>query len=208
MNKSSFLFFLFISLNIYHSNAQTYCGAVELILEEQGNNEFIFDNFSSYQGGFPRKTIARLKVRVADKAIPDNRCSWNLQLRLDNDGAPSDEMEELNLYGDGLGQNPLLSILEIRAINDCMTSDNFSNFVPLLDVSNIPELIPMLATSPPLATDVIPANSCTSNVNGPGDYISNYSEYTFKIELRIKPGMTYNPGTFGLTFNFRLEENI
>ena len=207
MKKKLFIFFIFFSLNTFYSNAQTHCGSVELFLEEQGDTEFIFDNFSSYEGGFPRKTIARLKIRVENKTTPDILCSWNLKILLDNDGAPTDELEEFNLYGDGLGQNPLLSIFEIRAINDCMTSEDFSNFVPLSDVNNVLELIkPQMGTLE--AADVIGAGSCVQNVNSAGDYISNFSEFTFKIELRIKPGMSYNPGTFGLTFNFRLEENI
>lgn len=207
MIKHIFFYIVFIILSYSSLQGQTHCGSVELILEEQGDTEFIFDNFSSYEGGFPRKTIARLKVRVLDKAVPDTRCSWNLKILLDNDGAPPNELEELNLYGDGLGQNPLLSIFEIRAINDCMTSTDFSNFVPLADVDDVLELIKPLI-SPVNAGDVINAGACVQNVNGPGDYINNYSEFTFKIELRIKPGMTYNPGIFGLTFNFRLEENI
>jgi hypothetical protein len=207
LKKSIFILFIFFSLNTFYSSAQTHCGSVELFLEEQGGTEFVFNNFSSYEGGFPRKTIARIKIRVKDKTTPDILCSWNLKIKLDNDGAPTDELEEFNLYGDGLGQNPLLSILEIRAINDCMTSEDFSNFVPLSDVNNVLELIkPQIGALE--ASDVISAGSCAQNVNSAGDYISNYSEFTFKIELRIKPGMSFNPGTYGLTFNFRLEENI
>ena len=194
------------SVYVQDTLAQTHCASVELLLDNQGDNTFVFDSFAEYQGGFPRKTIARLKIRVLDKITPDNLCSWNLSIHLDNVGAPSDELEELHLYGAGLGQNPMLKIIEIRAINDCMTSEDYSNFVPLSDVNNILELIKPIIS--PLATDVIHSGNCVQNVNGPGDYIANYSEYTFKIEIRIKPGMIYNPGSFGLTFNFRLEENI
>lgn len=207
MKKSQFIFFIFFVFSFNLCNSQTHCGSVELFLEDTGNNEFVFDKFSSYEGGFPRKTIARLKIRVTDKTTPDVLCSWNLKILLDNDGAPTDELEQLHLYGDGLGQNPLLSIFEIRAINDCMTSTDYSNFVPLSDVNNVLELIKPNSGTLDIS-DIINAGACTQNVNGVGDYISNYSEFTFKIELRIKPGMTYNPGTFGLTFNFRLEENI
>jgi hypothetical protein len=198
-----FIFFVFCS----KLHAQVHCGSVELFLEEQGNSLFTFNNFTSYESGYPRRTIARLKVRVIDKVIPDNLCSWHLKLNVDNNGTNASEWEELSLYSDGNGQNPLLNILEIRATNDCMTSEDYSNFVPLSDVNDILEIIkPIIGTLE--ETDVIDSNSCLQNVNGPGDYLSSYSEYTFKIEIRIKPGMTYNPGTFTLNFNFRLEENI
>lgn len=204
MFKNLYIFLFFISTSIL---AQTHCASVELFLEDQGNSMFIFDSFSSYQGGVPRTTVARLKVRVLDKETPDTLCSWNLTIDLDNNGAPSNQWEELHLYGDGSGQNPLLDIVEIRVTNDCLTSNDLSNFVSLNDIDDILDIIePIIGVLE--ESDVIPAGSCTKNVNGAGDYISNYSEYTFKIELRINPGMSYNPGKFALTFNFRLEENI
>jgi len=172
------------------------------MLENQGNNLFTFNDFSSYEGGFPRTTLARLKVKVENKPVVDPLCSWNLYLNIDNNGAPIDEWEELNLYSNGLGQNPLLSILELKVTNDCETSHIDGNFIALTDVTDIIQIIK------PMILDIKPANSCVENVNGPGDYISNYQEFTFKIEIRIKPGMTFNPGRFALTFNFRLEENI
>jgi len=197
------IFTLFsLSLSLHRTYAQTHCGSVELMLENQGNNLFTFNDFSSYEGGFPRTTLARLKVKVENKPVVDPLCSWNLYLNIDNNGAPIDEWEELNLYSNGLGQNPLLSILELKVTNDCETSHIDGNFIALTDVTDIIQIIK------PMILDIKPANSCVENVNGPGDYISNYQEFTFKIEIRIKPGMTFNPGRFALTFNFRLEENI
>lgn len=204
MLKWIYIFLLFFSTSAI---AQTHCASVELFLEDQGNSMFVFDNFSTYQSGYPRTTVARLKVRVLDKETPDNLCSWNLTIDMDNNGAPIDEWEELHLYGDGSGNNPLLDIVEIRVTNDCLTSLNYSNFVSLNEIDDVLDIIePVIGVLE--ASDVIPAGSCTKNVNGAGDYINNYSEYTFKIELRIKPGMSYNPGKFALSFNFRLEENI
>ncbi|MFC2110616.1 hypothetical protein ACFLRU_03330 [Bacteroidota bacterium] len=189
-------------------HSQLHCETVQLILEEQGENVFTFDDFSSYEGGIARTTVARLKVRVEDKAVSDGLCSWSLYMSLDNNGAPTNEWEELNLYSNGLASNPLTSLLEIRITNDCATSNLDGTFTNFTDVSavNIKEIIE------PIILDALNINhpgACgTKNVNGPGDYISNYQEFTFKIEVRIKPGMAYNPGRFGLTINFRLEENI
>lgn len=199
---------VFVFLSSMSLFSQAHCASVQLMLENEGNNMFVFDDFSSYEAGVARTTIARLKVKVDDKAISDGLCSWNLGLTVDNNGSASDEWEELNLYSNGLGQNPLLNILEIRAINDCQTSNQLSDFVPLEDVPNIMEIIEPVIINTVLTTDINHAGSCVKNVNGPGDYINNYHEFTFKIEVRIKPGMSYNPGRFALTLNFRLEENI
>lgn len=204
MFKWIHLFLLLCSSSIL---AQTHCASVELFLEDQGNSAFVFDNFSSYESGYPRTTIARLRVRVLDKVTPDNLCSWNLTIDLDNNGAPATEWEELSLYGTGIGLNPLLDIVEIRVTNDCLTSLDLSNFVSLNEIDDVLDIIePIIGALE--ASDVKSAGSCTKNVNGAGDYINNYDEYTFKIEMRIKPGMSYNPGKFALSFNFRLEENI
>lgn len=191
----------------FTTQAQDHCASVELFLEDQGNSLFVFDDFSSYESGYPRTTVARLKVRVLDKETSDGLCSWSLTIHLDNNGAPTTEWEELNLYGDGSGNNPILDIIQLRVTNDCMTSLDYSDFVSLTDVNDILDII-----EPIIGLDefsiINPSGSCVKNVNGPGDFINSYSEYTFKIELRIKPGMIYNPGRFALSFNFRLEENI
>ncbi len=54
---------------------------------------------------------------------------------------------------------------------------------------------------------VTPAGSCTTNVNGSGDYLTNYSEYNFNIDIRLKPGFQLNPGIFQLNVKFTLTEN-
>ena len=202
MKNLIFLLLFSLAINCSPVYAQLHCGSVELILENQGNSLFTFDNFSAYDGGVPRTTIARLKVRVEDKPVSDGLCSWSLYLNADNNSAPATEWEELSLYSNGLGQNPLLNILELRVTNDCATSSLDGAFIALSDVSDIIEIIK------PMILDIKAAGSCVENVNGPGDYISNYQEFTFKIEVRIKPGMNFNPGRFALTLNFRLEENI
>ena len=78
MLKWIYTFLFFYSSTIF---AQTHCASVELFLEDQGNSMFVFDNFSTYQSGYPRTTVARLKVRVMDKETPDNLCSWNLKFK-------------------------------------------------------------------------------------------------------------------------------
>ena len=45
-------------------------------------------------------------------------------MNVDNNGAPLEEWEELTKYGLGLGNNPLLSIFEVKITNDCLTSPN------------------------------------------------------------------------------------
>jgi hypothetical protein len=45
-------------------------------------------------------------------------------------------------------------------------------------------------------------------VNGPGSYLTNYDEFNFDIDIRLRPGARFNPGIYNLNIRFRLEENI
>lgn len=176
-------------------------------MEKQGSSHFLVDDFSTYAAGVPRTTVARLKVIVNDKSPSLNTCSWSLVMSLNNNGAPITEWDELNLYSNGLGQNPITDILEIKITNDCSTSDLDGLFVSFPDVTaiNIKDIIEPIIN----AADINLPGACgTKNVNGPGSYLTNFQEFTFKIEVRVKPGMSYNPGKFGLTLNFRLQENL
>ena len=55
---------------------------------------------------------------------------------------------------------------------------------------------------------VTPAGSCSQNVNSSGSYLTNYDEFNFDIDVRLKPDFKYNPGIFKLNIRFRLEENL
>jgi hypothetical protein len=162
-----------------------------------------FDNFTKYNGGYVINGVARIKVLVEDKAIIDPLCSWSLIMTIDNNpgaGTPGNEWELLNQYGTGLGQNPTLDALEIRIRNNCGTSPidgMFTNFTNNMDVIDI--IAPMLP--------VTPSGTCAMNTNGPGSYMTNYDEFNFTIDVRVKPGFDFNPGIFQLNVKFRLEEN-
>lgn len=185
------------------SYGQLHCGLVQIEPNTTENAMMSFDSFTYYQGGYIISGVARIKVRVEDKAIIDPLCSWHLTMSIDNNsgaGTPANEWEELNLYGMGNGDNPTIDALEIRVRNNCGTSPidgNFTNFTNNLDIIDI--ISPMLP--------VTPAGSCALNTNGPGNYLNNYDEFTFTVDLRVKPGFDFNPGIFQLNIKFRLEEN-
>ncbi|MCH2233709.1 MAG: hypothetical protein MK078_05595 [Crocinitomicaceae bacterium] len=187
----------------FGSSAQIHCGTVELVPNTTTNALATFNNFSYYEAGYTINSVARVRVRVTDQAIPDPLCSWSLIMSVENNpiaGTPANEWEELATYGSGSAANPTIDMLQIRVRNACATSpingvfQNFTNHGDVIDI--ISPLLP-----------VTPAGSCVTNVNGPGDYISNYDEYNFDIDVRINPGFAVNPGIFQLNIKFRLEEN-
>jgi len=198
------LFVVIFLLFSKFSNSQIHCGTVEIVPNTSVNAFMVFDDFTKYQGGITMQTVARIRVTVKDKAVPDPLCSWSLRMFIDNNsgaGTPPTEWEELTLYGSGLGQNPLISALEIRVRNTCNTSPSDGVFRTFTDTSDILDIIEQLLP-------VTPAGSCIDNVNGSGSYLTNYDEYNFDIDVRFKPNFQYNPGIFKLNIRFRLEENL
>lgn len=184
--------------------SQVHCGSVEIVPNTSVNAYMVFDDFTKYQGGITLNSVARIRVKVEDKTVADPLCSWSLRMFIDNNsgaGTPPTEWEELNLYGNGNGQNPLINALEIRVRNSCATSPSNGVFRSFSDTSDILDIIEKMLP-------VTPAGSCAQNVNGPGSYLTNYDEFNFDIDVRLKPDFNYNPGIFKLNIRFRLEENL
>lgn len=184
-------------------NSQVHCGTLELVPNSSVNSFMIFDNFTKYQAGITFMSVARIRIKVEDKAIPDPLCSWSLRMFIDNNsgaGTPPTEWEEVTLYGNGNGDNPLIDALEVRVRNSCATSPSNGIFRTFTDANDILDIIAQ-------ALPVTPAGSCSPNVNGPGSYLTNYDEYNFDIDIRVKPDFKFNPGIFRLNIRFRLEEN-
>lgn len=193
----------FFVLSISAYQGQIHCGNVTLSIDGNSNSFLTFDDFSKYSSGLTINNALTIRVDVDHQAIPDPDCSWFLNMEVFNNpgaGTPANEWEELFLYGSGSSSNPLLDILEIRVRNTCSTSpidgvyQSFTNNGDVFDI--IASLLP-----------VTPAGSCTTNVNGPGDYMSNHDEYTFTVDIRVKPTLSTNPGIYELAVRFHLEEN-
>ncbi len=189
------------------SYGQIHCGSVELASSASVDSYVTFTDFSKYLSGVTLHSVARLRVRVEDKVTVDPDCSWKLRMFIENNsgaGTDIDKWEEITLYGNGNSNQPLISDLEIRVNNNCGTpiETGFRSFTDVNEVLDIiEEMMPQI---------IVPAGSCTfsgtKNVNGPGSYLTNYDEYSFDVDLRIKPGFQFNPGVYKLNIRFRLEE--
>ena len=189
------------------SFSQIHCGSVELQSPTGVDTYMTFTDFSRYNTGITLMSVARLRVKVENKAVVDLDCSWKLRMFIENNsgaGTAADKWEEVTLYGNGNAQQPLISDLEVRVTNNCGTplETGFRSFTDVNDILNIiEELVPQV---------IVPAGACTAsgtkNVNGPGSYLTNYDEFSFDVDLRLKPGFTYNPGVYKLNIRFRLEE--
>ena len=184
--------------------SQVHCGNLELSIDGNANNFLTFDDFGKYNGGLTINNALTIRVKVDHQAVPDPACSWFLNMEVFNNpgaGTPINEWEELFQYGSGTSANPDLDILEIRVRNACATSPINGVYQTFTNNGDIIDLIASLLP-------VTPAGSCTTNVNGPGDYNINYDEYTFTVDLRVKPNLSTNPGIYEMSVRFHLEENL
>ena len=170
----------------------------ELIQSTSGNVDFTFDDFSKYRSGITQSGTTMLRLKV----LPNNAsCKWALRVYIENNpgaGTPVNEWESLSSYGSGTTP-PTLDLLAFKVYNGCGTPINnsvYQNFSPVngsyIDIVNDATLIP--------------AGSCTSNVNGAGTYLSNPNEYSFMIDYRIVPGLNFTPGVYQLVLHFCLVE--
>jgi hypothetical protein len=209
---SSFTFraVLFLSVFLISVSVFSQCGppasvncqaipASGLILSTPANVDFVFDSFDKINTGvtISGSTILRVKV-LANNAS----CKWALRVYIDNNpgaGTPANEWETLNTYGPVVAPKPKLNLLEFKVYNGCNTpimSSIYQNFAPVngafLDIIN--------------GLALTPAGSCATNVNGAGDYLSHYNEYSFTIDYRIIPGLNLTPGNYQIVLKFCLVE--
>lgn len=203
LHKIYIILFTGVLLLVKPSFGQLHCGTVDIVPNTSVNELLTFDSFSQYQGGIIINSVARIRVRVTDQAVPDPLCSWHLYMIVDNNpggGTPINEWEELTQYGNGLNINPPINSLEIRVRNGCQTSPIDGVFQTFTNNGDIIDIIAQMLL-------ITPAGSCAPNVNGPGDYLTNYNEYNFDIDVRVKPSFQFNPGIYQLNVKFHLEEN-
>ena len=197
------IFLSLFSVLVFNLSSQIHCGTVDLVPNTSVNELATFDDFSYYQAGYNINSVARVRVQVTDQSPVDVACSWSLVMTIENNpgaGTPINEWEELALYGNGLNLNPTIDMLEVRVRNTCATSPIDGTFQSF---NNNGDIIDIIAAMLP----VTPSGSCSTNVNGPGNYLTNYSEYNFDIDIRLKPTLGINPGIFQLNIKFTLTEN-
>jgi hypothetical protein len=174
--------------------------ASEMLLGGSDAVYFTFNEFNQYYGGITYGGATTLRLKVDSL---NSLCKWSLKMIVDNNpAATSDPSEWETLYSYGAGTSaPPINLLSVRVYNGCNTpimSGVYQNF-PGTNQSEI-TLIDDISLNP--------AGTCGPNVNGSGSYISNFNEFTFTIDYRVIPGLTFSPGIYQLSIRFCLvEEN-
>ena len=204
MNKLKHILFAFICTSIGLTvNAQIVCDNVEFIPNTSVEKTFTFDTFSKYLSGITYNAVTTIRVNVDEQAPPNPNCKWLLRMEVRNNpvsGSAANEWEtKANYSPTSTTPIPTINILGVRVDNGCNTPNNagiYQNFTNHADQIEIIQNTGVLIT----------AGSCVTNVNGPGDFYSNYDEYTFKIDMEVDPGFNFRPGVYELELVFHIEE--
>jgi hypothetical protein len=202
-NKYRFLtFILILWLQPVMIQAQIVCANVEILPANSEQVDFVFDSFSKYIAGITFHGTANVNIKVDDQAPPNPDCKWMLTMSVENNpssGSGADEWEQLVSYGAGNTAPAKIEILEVRVTNGCFTSPIDGIYQHFNQTGDYIEIIENTGIR-------INAGSCTTNVNGPGNYMLNYDEFHFQIDFRIVPGFDYDPGIYQLQVKFELVE--
>lgn len=164
------------------------------------NVSFVFDEMREYIAGITQSGSTTLRLKVDETVVGD--CKWKLIMYIDNNGTlPVNNWETLISYGSS-GNIPELDLIEVKVYNGCGTplqSGIYQIFTNNLNhdiLEIIPESVPR----------VMPAPCDGSQVNGPGSYLTDYNEFTFNIDYRIKPGYLLRSGAYEINIRFCLTE--
>ncbi len=202
INYRHILITAMLAIFAFALQGQIVCADVEIVSDPGERADFVFDSFSKYISGITYHGIANVNVKVDDQVPANPNCKWMLSMTVENNpsgGTAADEWETLSTYGTGTSSPPKIDILGVRITNSCATSPVdgvYQNFNLSGDMIEIIENTGIR----------INAGSCTTNVNGPGNYLTNYSEFHFQIDFRITPGFDYDPGIYQLQVKFELAE--
>jgi hypothetical protein len=171
----------------------------EYIMTTPGNIDFTFDEMRDYIAGvtISGQTVLRLNI---DEKNP-GQCQWRLIMYIDNTpNVALNEWYPLATYTTN-GNIPELDLIQVNVYNGCGTpiyNGQFKNFIGNTKYDVIP-IIDGAARN-------MPGDCDGDQVNGPGNYLLNYGEYSFIVDYYIKPGYQYRAGAYRISIHFCLVE--
>lgn len=174
-------------------------GTSRFLMSTSGNVDFEFNDMREYINGITHSGSTQLRLKVDEIAV--GFCKWKLFMYIDNNGfLPNNEWEPLNLYS-ATGIAPELDLIEVKVYNGCGTplmNGIFQIFAGCVQY-DILDIIPDVPRTMPGPCD-------GSQINGPGSFLTDYNEYNFNIDYRIKPGYTLKSGAYQIKIHFCLSE--
>ena len=181
---------LILSFILLHS--VVLAQAVSFALKTSPNVNFVFDSIDKYNNGIVMPSFVTLKVETSGT-------EWDLYV---GTTTTSGGIFDVNTsYGtSGISSIPV-TILQARAYNASGTSQTGTSFFNLTDIATPVYMIGSTANDPAVAC-------ASSGTNVAGSYTTQPQCYTFKVDLKATPGLTYKPGSYSLRVDFVLIQDL
>lgn len=178
-----------------------FCDEVRLSVTSNANVDFSFDSFGEYMAGITQNGSTKLKVAVSNSINNNPSCRWNLVILVENASSTTAPTEWEQLQSNSTsGTAPQIDMLQLRIRNNCNTSLTGNQFFNVPTTTGTPIIV---ISNNGVTT---PAGTCTTNVNGPGNTVTNYNEYSFDIDYRIVPTNGIRSGVYQLKVKYLLTE--
>jgi len=177
----------------------------QMLITNNPNIEFLFDSFGKINSGIELNGSSIIRIKALNN--PGMTCKWNLKMYISNGGGttPPAEWSALTNYGTSSGSEPTLDLIEVRVSNYCATpiaNGQWQTFV----LSGAPST----SSSIDIINDILNLNlpgSCSmQQTNTEGSYLTNYGEYSFTVDYRIRPKKNTAPGRYVCKIIYCLSE--
>jgi hypothetical protein len=183
-------FFSVLILGVILFLAKDLKGQVSFDFKTSPHILFDFNTIQKYESGIAYMNAVTLNI--------DAGKSFDLYVGAETTNAG--KWDVISTYSN-IGAEPTIDILEIQFRNANSTS-LISGFFQLQDIATPTYIIG--SNLSPEADIACPANG----TNAAGDYNSNPGCYKFRVDLKIKPGFTYQSGQYYLEVKFVIVEDL
>ena len=191
-NKLAMLALFFIA-----QHGELFSQSVNVDLASSPNVDFTFNTMSKLTSGIVIPNAISLNIEAVGS-------QWDLYVGSVTTIAGQ---WDNSIYYTSSGNNNIpVNILQMR-VHNLSNTPQISGYVPLQDVAvSTLDIIGNHLSAPD------PAVNCSDFVhvgtNAPGTYTVDPQCYTFKVDLKIVPGIIYRPGVYTLQIEYIIQEDL
>ncbi|MFD2162962.1 hypothetical protein ACFSJU_11210 [Paradesertivirga mongoliensis] len=183
---------LILTLSLVLLNLAASGQSVSFALKTSPNLNFVFDSIDKYNKGIVIPSFVTLKVDAVGT-------EWDLYMGTTT--TASGLFDVNTSYGTSGNSSIPVSILQARVYNASGTSQTGTSFFNLTDIATPVYMIGSAANDASV-------NCASSGTNVAGSYTTQPQCYSFKVDLKATPGLTYKAGSYSLRIDFVLIQDL
>jgi len=187
-----FIILLKLTLLITLVSLKLQAQSVSFALKTSPNIDFVFNTIEKYEQGIVMPSVLTLKVEAVSS-------EWDLYVGTTTITAGNFDL--LNSYSTSGSAAIPVGILKARVYNTSNTSLTGTSFFNLTDIATPTYLIGS-------SSNDASANCGSTGTNVSGSYATQPQCYTFKVDLKATPGLTYRAGLYSLRVDFILVQDL